>query len=1584
MDSVGGWLFPLCMRLTFFVALSFFSAPAFAATFCVDTSTDSASGNNAAECSNDCATKNSGQCSLREAIMKANQTAGSDTIAFGFANSGSPVVITLATGLPTITETLNINGYSQPGSATASGPGSATIRIELNCNNNGGLDFAAGYSALSGVAVYNVGAGQAINVRAGANYVAISGNHIGLTASGSNPQNTSIGVYLRGDHAVVGGGGAANRNVISGIGSGSTGIAVWAEGNSNTINGNYIGLTPDGVVGIQNGTGVLTTGYGNVIGTGNVIAAGVLADVDVAGPSTSVVGNYIGLTKDGTATGVSTGAYAVRVTSGGTGSSIGGATGGDGNFIGSHSTSGVEIWTGASVTVQGNVIGLGTDGNAAPNQRGIWCNGGGAQIYDNVVSGNSSSGIELFNCGMPIVLRNKVGTGADGVTARGNGYLGINVSGSTVAAIGDQSYGNTIAYNTSAGVWVSQSAAQTAIYNNSIHSNGGLGIDIGTFGATPNDGNESDGIQNYPVITALYPDEAIGTIKSAPSTPYRISIFDAESCDGSGYGEGRTLIGTANVTTDASGNATFDTLIALPAGHKATATLTHWNSGVPGRTSEFAACAAPVAPGAFVFSASSVSVAENAGSVTLTVNRTGGTDGAVSVSLSSSSGTATSGTDFTAVNTTLNFANGESSKTVTINITADALIESDETFTVTLDSTTGGATIGAPGTETVTINNVTAYGSLAFSASTATVDEHAGTVTFTINRTGGSVGSVAVNFATSNGTAASGSDYQAVSQSVSFADGETTKTVSVAIFQDAVNESSETFTGTLSSASGGATLGAPSTMTVTITNVVEHGSLALSASSASVSETANSVPITIVRTGGSSGTVTVDVTTSSGSATSGSDFAPFSQTITFYDGDTTQTIYVSIYSDALAEGTETFYVSLSNPTGAATLGATTSETVSITNVAAPGSFVFATNTISVQESIGGVGILIYRVGGAEGDVQVTASTASGTATSGSDFTAVNQTFTFLSGETLKTVVVYITDDHVGEIDESFTLQLSGATNGATTGSPSTMSITITTSANPGTLALSANTYSVTEDGGSASVVVTRSGGADGAVSATIATSSGSATSGSDFTAVNQTVTFNNGETSKTISIPIATDAIVESNETFTVALSNAQGGASIGSPSSATVTITDATVLGTVGFSGTTASVLETDGSVVLTLVRTGDLTASVSVNVATSPGSATAGSDYQSVSQMVAFISNAATATVTIPITSDALAEGPEAFTVSLSSPSGATLGLASTATVTINDAPSAGSLAFASASYSTDETGGTIVLTINRSGGSSGAVSVTVASSNGTAVAGSDYQAVNQMVSFGAGETSKTVAITIVADAVAESSETFAVALSSPQGGAALGAQSSTTVTITEAAAPVPGTLAFAMTAATANEESINTTLVLTVNRSNGADGVVSVDVSASADTALAAVDFLAAPTTLVFASGEVTKDLMVTVFADDTDEDDETFTLTLSNPTGGAALGNDHVTVTIHDPSDSAPPVDTPPSTDTPSPSTPDTPGGASSDKPTTTGNEMGTLDVRAQKKSGCSAVGDPSVLVVLALAFFLRTRRRVAGNKPRSAF
>ena len=217
------------------------------------------------------------------------------------------------------------------------------------------------------------------------------------------------------------------------------------------------------------------------------------------------------------------------------------------------------------------------------------------------------------------------------------------------------------------------------------------------------------------------------------------------------------------------------------------------------------------------FTQAATSGGEGAGSLEVSVTRTGGKEGTATVNYATSNGTAQAGSDYTAASGTLTFGPGELVKTFSIPITDDGSIETDETINVTLSSASGESTLGTLSTGLVTIQDDDTPTPVMLSPATLAVNEAGTSLIFTVSRAlTGTAGSV--SYATTAGTAAAGSDFTSASGSVTFAAADTSKTFTVALLNDADLESPESFTVSLSAPTGGLSLGSPVSSTVTITD----------------------------------------------------------------------------------------------------------------------------------------------------------------------------------------------------------------------------------------------------------------------------------------------------------------------------------------------------------------------------------------------------------------------------------------------------------------------------------------------------------------------------------------------------------------------------------------------------------------------------------------------------------------------------------------------------------------------------------------------------------------------------------------------
>ncbi len=277
-----------------------------------------------------------------------------------------------------------------------------------------------------------------------------------------------------------------------------------------------------------------------------------------------------------------------------------------GLVINSFGGAGVDLDSHGGDVVQGNFIGTDLSGtNALGNGVGILINdntptnqiGGVNPGEGNVISGNAGYGIQLKQPGGNVIQGNFIGTDLSGTLNLGNASAGVYLNSSSANIIGGPAAGagNTIAFNTGAGVQVA-AGTQNQVRGNSIFSNGALGIDLGSSGVTPNDSGDGDkganDLQNFPVLSSVtYAANSTiihGTLNSAAQQTYQIDLYSSPTCDASGYGEGKTYLGSVAVTTDASGNAAFN--LTLPMVLAPNTFVSATATDPMGNTSEFAAC----------------------------------------------------------------------------------------------------------------------------------------------------------------------------------------------------------------------------------------------------------------------------------------------------------------------------------------------------------------------------------------------------------------------------------------------------------------------------------------------------------------------------------------------------------------------------------------------------------------------------------------------------------------------------------------------------------------------------------------------------------------------------------------------------------------------------------------------------------------------------------------------------------------------------------------------------------------------------------------------------------------------------------
>ncbi len=741
-----------------------------------------------------------------------------------------------------------------------------------------------------------------------------------------------------------------------------------------------------------------------------------------------------------------------------------------------------------------------------------------------------------------------------------------------------------------------------------------------------------------------------------------------------------------------------------------------------------------------------ITVNENVGNAVFTVTLSAAAGGDITVDYATANGAATAGSDYTATSGTLTITAGNTTGSISVPVVNDTDVEPAETFFVNLSNASalgtisdnqGQATISIDEKASITINDITG-------------DENVGSAAFTVTLSAVAGSDITVDYATQDGTAAAGSDYTATSGTLTIAAGSTTGTISVAIINDTdvepaetlfVNLSNSSALGTISDNQGQATINVDDQTSITINDVT-------------VNENAGTASFTVTITPVAASPVSVDYATANGTALAGSDYTATSGTLTIAAGSATGTITVPVINDTDVELAETFLVNLTNPSANATIGDSQGQAT----IAIDDQVSISINDITVAEDVGSATFTVTLSTTATSPVTVQYATSDGTAKSPNDYTAASGTLSIPAGSATGTILVPIINDIKAEATERFYVNLSSPSANATiSDNQGQGNITDNVKAH-----ITINNPTVAEDAGTATFTVTLSLQAADDVTVNYATSNGTATAGSDYTAASGTLTIAAGDTTGTISVPIMNDTLVEPAETFNLNLSGAsanaiiddnQGVCTISIDDKASITINDVTV--------------SEGGTATFTVTLSSPATASITVDYTTANGTATAPGDYTAKSGTLNIGAGSTTGSITVTTVNDSTVELAETFFVNLSNASAlatildnqgnGTINVDEKTNLTIND-------------VAVNENAGNAVFTVTLSAAAADAVTVQYATADNTALAGSDYTATSGTLTIPAGSTSGTISVPVNNDALIELAENFYVNLSSPSANATI----------------------------------------------------------------------------------------------------------------------------------------------------------------------------------------------------------------------
>ncbi len=881
------------------------------------------------------------------------------------------------------------------------------------------------------------------------------------------------------------------------------------------------------------------------------------------------------------------------------------------------------------------------------------------------------------------------------------------------------------------------------------------------------------------------------------------------------------------------------------------------------------------------FASTAYSSTENMGAAALPLTLTNPSQSAITVNYITDDSTAKAGSDYTASSGSLTVPPYSETATLNIDILNDIVYEGSESFTVTLSSP-AGATLGINQAE-VTITDDETKPLAGFALATQSGEEDDGAVMLTVSLSGPSKTDITMEYVTSDGTAKKIADYVESSGTVTILAGYTSATFGIPLVNNTVYEAEESFTVTLLNPIG-ADLGAK-TVTVQITDDEPVPVLSFEPATPSADENADKITLTVTLSGQTQQDVTALFETADGTAKAGKDYTLRTGTLTIPAGSLTGTLDVFLREDTLFEGPETFTVALSDPAVAA-LDRDTATVTIIDNESMPQVY-FDPATVTRYEDAPKAVLTVRLTGQSQADVTVQFETEDGTAFAGSDYTSASGTLTILGGDTTATVEVTLTDDTVYEGGESFLVTLS-APQGASLGAQSFATVQLTDDEPMPSIGFAPTAVTLNENESQAALTLKLSNVCQADTAVSLKTASGTAMQDEDYTEVDTLVTIPAGQTAATVNVPLSDDDMYEGSEAFTAVLTSPLG-AVLGADT-AIVTLTDTESKPQISFDPLTISPYEDSGKAVLTVRLSGLSQADVSAAYATANGSAKAGQDYLSAAGTVVIPGRSLNSTVEITLLNDDLYEGQEEFTVSLSTPHGATVS-GGTAEVIIRDDEAEPKLSFVQKMYTFSEGDARAALTLMLTSASQSDITVEYVTVDGSASAGTDYTQKRGTLTVPAGSTDFTFYIPLREDEVYEDGEDFTVTLSNAQGAILLG--SVTTVSITDNET-VPR-IGFTAAALTKGENA--GTAALTVRLSGLSKTDTSVVYETQNQTAKAGVDFEFTSGTLVIPAGSLSAALEIALVNDSTYENDEAFTVVLSGP-AGATLETDTAIITVTD--------------------------------------------------------------------------------------
>lgn len=871
---------------------------------------------------------------------------------------------------------------------------------------------------------------------------------------------------------------------------------------------------------------------------------------------------------------------------------------------------------------------------------------------------------------------------------------------------------------------------------------------------------------------------------------------------------------------------------------------------------------------AVTLTTSVASIAESGTSftVTATQNQINFSDVVVSFSYS---GTATSGSDYTNV-ASITIPAGNLTASGTITVTNDNLYEGNETVIIDISSVTNGTENGTQ-QKTVTINDDDTAPTVTLTTGTSAIAETSGSTTVTATLSAVSGLPVTVNLGLT-GTATTTTDYT-LATTITIPAGSTSANITLAAVGDALDESNETVIIDITSVTNGTESGTQQ-QTVSITDDDATPTVTLSTGSATIAENAGTTTVIATLSAISGQDVTVNLAFT-GTATLSNDYT-LATSVSIPAGNTSASITLTAVNDVFDESNETVIIDIASVTNGTESGVQ-QKTVTITDDDAAPSVTLTIGTATIAESAGSTTVTatLSAVSGQDVTVNVTLT---GTATLTADYTLAT-TITIPAGSASASNTVAAVSDILDEANETIIIDISSVTNGTESGVQQ-QTVTITDD-DTSTVTLSSGAATIIETAGVTTVTATLSAASYQAITVNL-TMSGTATLTVDYT-LGASITIPAGSTSASINLSSLSDTMDENNETVIIDIASVTNGLESGTQQS-TVTITDDDLSPIVTLSSSNLTVSE-NGSSNATITLSAVSGLNVIVNLQFS-GTATFNNDYI-LATNITVPAGSTSATAPLFIVNDAIDEPNETVIVDVGSVTNGRETVAQQLTYTIVDDDEA-LVTITTGAATIAETAGSTTVTATLSTVSSLPVTVDLGLT-GFATAGIDYTLATS-ITIPAGDTSASITLASVSDAMDESNETITIDVISVTNATESGTQQQTVAIIDDDEAPTVSLSTGNLTIA----ENGATNIIVTLSAVSGQNVMVALSASG---TATMNSDYTF-PGLLTIPAGNTSAIINLSAIEDAVDEPDETVIVDIMFTGNATELGTQQLTYTIID--------------------------------------------------------------------------------------